>query len=142
MMLTQATAEQMGVSDRSDPEQSILGGARYLRVIDGKMPERITQPDRLWLTLAGYNVGFGHLEDARILTQRDGANPDLWLEIKQRLPLLAKKAYYKTLRHGFARGREPVNYVENIRNYYDLLLWFTTTGDQETRQRLLAENDT
>ena len=138
MMLTQGTAEQMGISDRSDPEQSIIGGAKYLRTIENRIPARIREPNRLWLTLAGYNVGFGHLEDARILTERDGANPDLWLEVKQRLPLLAQKQYYKTLRHGFARGQEPVDYVDHIRNYYDLLVWFTTTRDRETRARLLA----
>ena len=138
MMLTQATAEQMGVKDRNDPRQSIIGGAKYLRVVEKKIPARIERPNRLWLTLAGYNIGFGHLEDARILTERDGANPDLWLEVKQRLPLLSQKKYYKTLRYGAARGREPVNYVDNIRNYYDLLVWYTTTSDRRTRDRLLA----
>ena len=138
MMLTQTTAKQMGIADRNDPEQSIRGGAKYLRVVEKKIPERIGQPNRLWLALAGYNIGFGHLEDARILTERDGADPDLWLEVKQRLPLLTQKKYYSTVRHGKARGREPVTYVDNIRNYYDLLVWFTTTDDQETRKRLLA----
>jgi len=138
MMLTQATARQMDIKDRNDPEQSIIGGAKYLRVVEKKIPERIQEPNRLWLALAGYNIGFGHLEDARILTQRDGANPDLWLEVKQRLPLLAQKKYYKTVRHGAARGREPVNYVDNIRNYYDLLVWYTTTSDRSTRDRLLS----
>jgi len=138
MMLTQATAKQMGIEDRNDPEQSIIGGAKYLRVVEKKIPERIREPNRLWLTLAGYNIGFGHLEDARILTERDGASPDLWLEVKQRLPLLSQKKYYKTVRHGAARGREPVNYVDNIRNYYDLLIWYTTTSDRQTRERLLS----
>ncbi len=141
MMLTQTTAAQMRVDDRSDPEQSIIGGAKYLRVVDKKIPERIEEPDRLWLTLAGYNVGFGHLEDARILTQRDGADPDLWLEVKQRLPLLSKRKYYETVRHGKARGREPVTYVDNIRNYYDLLVWYTTTSDRATRKRLLSADE-
>ena len=138
MMLTQSTAQQMGITDRSDPQQSITGGARYLRVVEKKIPERIQEPNRLWLTLAGYNIGFGHLEDARILTERDGASPDLWFEVKQRLPLLADKAYYKTLKHGFARGQEPVDYVDRIRNYYDLLVWFTTTNDRKTLQRLMT----
>jgi len=141
MMLTRSTARQMGVSDRVDPEQSIIGGAKYLRRIEDRIPERIAEPDRLWLTLAGYNVGFGHIEDARILTERDGANPDLWLEVKQRLPLLSKKEHYRTLRYGFARGQEPVDYVDNIRNYYEMLVWFTTR-DKAVRDRLLsAEGD-
>ncbi|MCB1788529.1 MAG: membrane-bound lytic murein transglycosylase MltF [Gammaproteobacteria bacterium] len=139
MMLTEATATQMKVGDRDDAEQSIVGGARYLRVIEKKIPRRIREPNRMWLTLAGYNVGFGHLEDARILTERDGANPDLWMEVKQRLPLLADKAHYSTVKRGFARGQEPVDYVDNIRNYYDLLVWYTTTTDANMRHRLLAE---
>jgi membrane-bound lytic murein transglycosylase F len=123
MMLTRGTAKQLKIKDRTDPELSILGGARYLRVVEKKIPERIEEPDRLWLALAGYNVGFGHLEDARILTQRNGADPDKWSDVKQYLPLLSQKKYYKTLKHGYARGREPVTYVDNIRSYYDLLVW-------------------
>lgn len=138
MMLTRATAKRVGVSDRGDPRQSILGGARYLRIVEEKIPDRIREPNRLWLTLAGYNVGFGHLEDARVLTDRDGANPDLWIDVKERLPLLSKKKYYQTVRHGYARGQEPVDYVDNIRNYYDLLVWYTTTRNSEARERLLA----
>lgn len=123
MMLTQATADQIGIDDRTDPRDSILGGARYLRLIEQKIPDRIAEPDRMWLALAGYNIGFGHLEDARILTQRDGKDPDKWADVKKYLPLLSKKKYYKTVKLGFARGREPVNYVDNIRNYHDLLEW-------------------
>lgn len=141
MMLTRSTAKQMGIKNRNDPRQSILGGAKYLRVVEKKLPQRITPPNRLWLTLAGYNIGFGHLEDARILTQRQGANPDLWLEVKQRLPLLTKKKFYKTVKRGFARGQEAVDYVDNIRNYYDLLVWYTNTSDEQTRARLLASED-
>lgn len=138
MMLTQSTADQMKIADRDDPEQSIVGGAQYLQVVGRKIPERIKDHNRLWLTLAGYNIGFGHLEDARILTQRQGGNPDLWLDVKHRLPLLEDKKHHETLRHGFARGQEAVDYVGNIRNYFDLLVWYTTTGDYETRKRITS----
>lgn len=124
MMLTKAAAKQLKMTDRTDPEQSIVGGARYLLWKAAKIPERIQGEDRLWLTLAAYNVGFGHLEDARILTQRQGGNPDLWEDVKQRLPLLSKKKYYETLKRGRARGQEPVTYVENIRYYHQLLTWY------------------
>ncbi|MCG8427918.1 MAG: membrane-bound lytic murein transglycosylase MltF [Chromatiales bacterium] len=123
MMLTKATAKQMKVADRRDPEQSIMGGARYVRLMEENIPDRIEEPDRIWLALAGYNVGFGHLEDARILTERNNANPDKWVDVKRHLPLLAKKKYYSTVKRGYARGHEPVTYVDNIRNYYDLLKW-------------------
>ena len=129
MMLTRATASDLGVEDRRDPRQSIYGGARYLRQVKGKIPERIPEPDRTWLALASYNVGFGHLEDARRLTQKLGGNPDLWVDVKEHLPLLRDKKYYSQTRYGFARGDEPVHYVENIRRYYELLVWLDHTEE-------------
>ena len=102
--------------------------------MEKKIPELVTKPDRLWLSLAGYNVGFGHLEDARILTQRQGGDPDKWFDVKKRLPLLSQKKHYQTVKHGYARGREPVSYVDNIRNYYDLLVWLNTPKEEKTKE--------
>ncbi|WP_260294978.1 membrane-bound lytic murein transglycosylase MltF [Sedimenticola hydrogenitrophicus] len=138
MMLTSATAKQMGIEDRTDTAQSISGGARYLRRVEKKLPERIQEPDRTWMALAGYNVGYGHLEDARILTQRNGGDPDKWSEVKQHLPLLAQKKYFETLKHGFARGKEPVHYVDNIRSYYDLLVWHNRKQKQQPLQAVVT----
>ncbi|MGD2117017.1 MAG: membrane-bound lytic murein transglycosylase MltF [Chromatiales bacterium] len=135
MMLTKSTAKQLGIENRTSAEQSILGGARYLQLMEKKIPERIPYPDRVWLALAGYNVGFGHLEDARILTERAGDDPDRWVDVKKHLPLLSKPKVYKTLKYGYARGREPVNYVDNIRNYYDLLLWQASQEEPEEPYR-------
>jgi len=131
MMLTLATARQLGVKDRRDPVQSIAGGALYFKQRLNKMPKRIQEPDRTWFALASYNVGFGHLEDARVLTQNRGGNPDKWLDVKQTLPLLSQRKWYKQTRHGYARGKEPVRYVENIRSYYDLLVWLTEENQIE-----------
>lgn len=122
MMLTGDTARQMEVEDRLDPRQSILGGARYFTRMKGKIPKRIPEPDRTWLALAAYNVGFGHLEDARRLTQSQGGNPDRWLDVKRYLPLLSKEKWFKKTRYGFARGHEPVRYVESVRRFEDLLI--------------------
>lgn len=123
MMLTLNTAKQLGINNRLDPKQSIQGGAQYLRKILKRVPERITEPDRTWFALAGYNVGWGHVEDARIITQKQGGNPDQWSDVKERLPLLQKKRWYKNTKYGYARGEEPVKYVTNIRRYYDVLVW-------------------
>lgn len=125
MMLTNDTAEFLNIKDRTDPAQSIDGGARYfqqrLKIISDKIPE----PDRTWFALASYNVGMGHLEDARQLTAQQGGNPDKWMDVKQRLPLLTEEKWHQQTKHGYARGNEPVRYVENIRSYYDLLVWLT-----------------
>lgn len=125
MMLTRNTAQHVGIDNRLDPEKSILGGANYFRMVKDKIPERIGEPDRTWLALAAYNVGFGHLEDARILTETQGGNPDRWIDVRERLPLLSQKKWYKQTKYGYARGHEPVIYVENIRSYYDTLVWMT-----------------
>ncbi|MGK0500871.1 MAG: membrane-bound lytic murein transglycosylase F [Oceanicoccus sp.] len=123
MMLTLPTAKEMGTKNRLDAEQSLRGGARYFKKILRRIPERITNPDRTWFALAAYNVGMGHLEDARKISQRQGGDPDIWADVKDSLPLLSKRRWYSTTKHGYARGHEPVIYVQNIRHYYNLLNW-------------------
>lgn len=123
MMLTEQAAQQMGVQNRDDPRQSIHGGARYYASVREKIPARIPEPDRTWLALAAYNIGFGHLEDARILTQLAGRDPDSWQEVRTFLPLLAQEQWYMQTKRGYARGWEPVRFVDNIRNYIDILGW-------------------
>ena len=123
MMLTEPAAAAVAVADREDPEQSIFGGARYLSKMLEKMPDRIPERDRLWMALAAYNIGYGHLEDARILTEISGGNPDVWRDVRERLPLLTDEAWHSRIRHGFARGDVPVEYVDNVRRYYSLLQW-------------------
>lgn len=126
MMLTQRTATQMGVQDRLDPEQSIEGGARYFLRMRNRIPDRIPEPDRSWMALAAYNIGWGHLEDARVLTEMQGGNPDRWLDIDERLPLLSKEKWYQQTKHGYARGYEAQQYVNNIKSYFDTLVWMDT----------------
>jgi membrane-bound lytic murein transglycosylase F len=121
MMLTGDTAYQMKVSDRLDARESIIAGAKYLVLLKEHLPHRIPEPDRTWLALAAYNLGYSHLQDARILTRRAGLNPDSWSDVRKRMPLLNSRRYYKTLKHGYARGGEAVVLVENIRSYYDML---------------------
>lgn len=121
MMLTVETANLMKVSSRVDAAQSIRGGALYLKRLMDRLPERIPQPDRTWMALAGYNLGLSHIESARMLTEKQGANADNWAEVKQRLPLLRQRKYYRQTRTGYARGDMAVYYVENIRRYYETL---------------------
>jgi len=127
MMLTRATAKHLGVQKRIDPTQSINGGALYIRKLLDRIPAQITEPDRTWMALASYNVGYGHLRDAQIITRKRGGNPNKWIDVKESLPLLRKRRWYKKTRYGYARGTEPVHYVENIRSYYDILAWHQET---------------
>ncbi len=122
MMLTGETADRMGINNRLDPRQSIVGGGRYLAMMKDSLPARIPEPDRTWLALAAYNQGLGHLEDARRITQARGGNPDSWADVKEALPYLSRGTYSAVTKYGYARGFEALQFAENIRSYHDILL--------------------
>ncbi|MEE4185013.1 MAG: membrane-bound lytic murein transglycosylase MltF [Gammaproteobacteria bacterium] len=130
MMLTGNTATGLGVDDRNDAEQSIAAGSQYFRNIYDRLAD-VPHPDRTWFALAAYNVGFGHLQDARRLARKRGLDPNRWVVIQQMLPLLAEREYYSTVPYGYARGWEPVRYVQNVRTYLEILTWLTL---EESRQ--------
>jgi len=121
MMLTLPTAKALGVTNRLDPKQSIKGGAQYFRQLLDRLPVSIPEKQRSAFAMAAYNVGMGHIYDARKLARSMGKDPDSWKDIKSVLPLLSRKKYYKTLQHGYARGYEPVHYVDRIFNYRNIL---------------------
>jgi membrane-bound lytic murein transglycosylase F len=126
MMLTSDTASTVGVRDRSDQWQNILGGAKYLAQVIDTIPNRIAEPDRTWLALAAYNVGYGHLEDARVLAQMRGKDPDSWTDVRAQLPLLAQEQWYSRAKRGYARGWEPARFVDQVRQYLAVLEWSGT----------------
>lgn len=130
-MLTQDTADYLGLEDRVDPQSSIFGGARYFARQTQRIPDTVDEPDRTWMALAAYNVGFNHIRDARMIVEWQGGNPDLWIDLSKALPLLAQRKWYTKLPYGYARGWEPVLYVNNIRSYYNILKWITRNEQQE-----------
>ena len=134
MMLTEATADRMKVNDRLDPRQSTIGGAKYLELIKKQLPDDIQEPARTWMGLAAYNQGQGHLEDARVLTQRQKGDPDTWVDVKKWMPSLSNPGYFNNLKYGYARGGEAVIFVENIRAYYDILTRLDKTTKNDTQQ--------
>jgi membrane-bound lytic murein transglycosylase F len=141
MMLTRNTAQSLGLSDRLNPEQSISGGARYLQSMMSKVPESVPEDERIWFALAAYNMGYAHMLDARALTVRMKGNPDSWADVKQTLPLLSQKAYYKNTTWGYARGHEAYTYVENIRKYHLSLVGYLLEKDkQKTLRQQLAQH--
>ena len=123
MMLTKPTAAYVGVNDRLDAEQSIRGGAVYLKDMMSKLPDSIPESQRIWFALAAYNIGLAHVEDARRLTEKMDMDPDAWRDVKKVLPLLQQSKYYRQTRYGYARGSEAVHYVDSVRRYYDTLVW-------------------
>jgi membrane-bound lytic murein transglycosylase F len=121
MQLTTDTADHVGIEDRTDPQQSIWGGSKYLRYLLNKMPQNLNTKDRMALALAAYNVGYAHLRDAQKLAEKMGRNPYSWHHMKEILPLLAEPEYAEKLEYGFARGYETVEFVERVKSFYSLM---------------------
>ncbi len=121
MMLTQTTAKELGVTDRTDPRQVIPAGAYYLGLLKDRLPKTVKEPDRTWMALAAYNMGMAHVWDARTLARKLGKDPDHWNSLKEVLPLLSQHQHYSSLKYGYARGYEARSYVQRIRNYYDVI---------------------
>ncbi|NIL95298.1 MAG: membrane-bound lytic murein transglycosylase MltF [Woeseiaceae bacterium] len=134
MMLTEDTARYLGIEDRVDPRNSIFGGAQYYARQTERVADSVEEPDRTWMALAAYNVGFNHVKDARQIVEWQGGNPDAWVDISNALPLLAKREWYSRVPFGYARGWEPVLYVDNIRAYFNILKWLTANEEAEMRE--------
>ncbi len=121
MQLTQDTANMYRV-DRSDPKAAIAAGAKHLAYLHRSTPDHIAEPDRTWFALAAYNIGLGHVNDARILAQRANLNPNSWADVKTQISLLAQPKVAATLKFGHARGHEALEYVDRIRSFYEMLV--------------------
>ncbi|MCK5727732.1 MAG: membrane-bound lytic murein transglycosylase MltF [Methylococcales bacterium] len=136
MMLTNETAKDLGVTNRTDPKQSIDGGVLYFHQRLGKFDDDIKEPDRTWFALASYNIGLGHLQDARRLARKQGENANKWIDVRKFLLKLSEESWHSQTRYGKARGGESVVYVENIRNYYDLLIWQNQRKEEQKQAHL------
>jgi membrane-bound lytic murein transglycosylase F len=141
MMLTKNTAQSLGLTDRTDAEQSISGGMRYLQDMMDKVPDTVPKEERIWFALAAYNMGYAHMLDARALTAKQKGNPDSWADVKQRLPLLSQKPYYTRLTYGYARGHEAYAYVENIRKYQISLVGYLLEKEKKAAQDMEYAQD-
>ena len=134
MMLTEDTARYLGIEDRVDPKNSIFGGAQYYARQTERVADTVDEPDRTWMALAAYNVGFNHIKDARQIVEWQGGNADTWVDISKALPMLSQREWYSRVPFGYARGWEPVLYVNNIRAYYNILEWITANEEAEMRE--------
>ena len=134
MMLMPITAKKMGVTNVFSPDENILGGARYLQLMKERIPQRIKDPDRTWLAMAAYNIGIGHLEDARIITQMRKKNPDRWADVRANLPRLSDPRWHSRVKRGYANGRETVEFVERVAQFAAILE--STVPDSEVAQTI------
>lgn len=121
MQVTHATAKEMGIDNRLNPLQSVRAGIKYLDLMYQRFDAIEDEYQRMLFALASYNVGYGHVLDAMGIAREKGLNPLAWQSMKETLPLLSKSRYYKKTKHGYARGWEPIQYVERILTYFDIL---------------------
>lgn len=135
MMLTRDTANFVGITNRRDAEQSIKGGAKYLAMQINRLPNSIPQEQKAWFALASYNIGFGHMMGARKITKIRKQNPNSWTDVKDNLPLLHQRKWFRYTRYGYARGREAQHYVNNIRQYQETLQWYIDKRDKKIAEK-------
>ena len=121
MMLMPLTVTKMGVKNVFAPDENILAGSRYLLHMKDRIPKRIRDPDRTLLAMAAYNIGIGHLEDARIITQMRKKNPDKWSDVRANLPRLSDPVWHQRVKRGYANGRETAQFVERVSQFAAIL---------------------
>ena len=122
LQLMPPTAREFGVTDVYDPENNVAGAVRFLQWLTNYWEDKIPdETERQKFILASYNTGHGHVEDARRLTAKNGGDDTVWEEVAYWLLQKSKKSVYSdpVVKYGFARGLEPVTYVELILDRYD-----------------------
>ncbi len=120
MQLTRSTARSLGVKDILDPKQNINAGVRHLKNLYTYF-KNAKDSNRLFIALAAYNVGQGHIFDARDIARAMNLDPDKWSSLSTTLLLLTNPKYNKKARYGYCRGTEPIEYINKITMYYDIL---------------------
>ncbi len=122
MQLMPSTAEQFSVEPDSPVPEHIRAGVNYLRWLDRTLSAHIEDDEeRVKFVLASYNVGIGHVLDARRLAEKYGRDPNIWREhVDYFVRNKSKPKYYldPVVRYGYARGQEPYNYVKEILERY------------------------
>lgn len=120
MQLTPSTARSLGVKNVLDPRENINAGVRYLKSLYDLF-DQADGSDRLFIALAAYNIGQGHIFDARNIARRMNLDPNQWSSMTKVLPLLRYRKYYNRAKYGYCRGTEPIKYIKQIMIYYDVL---------------------
>jgi len=122
MQLMPQTAHRYQVTDIADPNENLRGGIEHLSWIDEALkPDIKDDSERLYFVLAAYNVGLGHILDARNLAGKYGKNPSVWKDnVDFFLKNKSEKKYYldPVVKHGYCRGEEPYCYVNQVMERY------------------------
>ena len=122
MQIMPATSKSLGIENPTDPQESIKGGSTYLNQIYNRFTKVPDSLNRIKLSMAAYNCGFGHITDAQLLAEKNGLDPNIWTDNVERmlLDLSLPKNYNKPfIKHGYVRGSEPVMYIDKIFERYE-----------------------
>ena len=123
LQIMPATAGDLGLADPYDPEQNVEAAVRYLKWLEDEYwGDEIADPqERIKFILASYNCGAGHVFDAQRLAEAGGGDPTTWDDVAYWLLRKSEEEIYTRpeVRHGYARGLEPVHYVSIILERYD-----------------------
>jgi membrane-bound lytic murein transglycosylase F len=129
MQLMPATAKELGVKDRSNPEQSIHGGTKYLDQLYERWGDIPDSTQRIKFTMASYNCGYHHVRDAQRLSEKNKDDSVSWDgEVEEYILRLSNKKYYQdeVVKYGYVRGEEPYNYVREIFERYEQYMQFVS----------------
>jgi membrane-bound lytic murein transglycosylase F len=135
MQLLPSTAEELGVRDPLNPNESIKGGVKLLRLLYAYWEDIPREEERIKFTLAAYNTGPGHIQDARRLAEKYGKDPNVWEgNVAKYLLKKSEKKYYfdDVVRNGYCRGEEPINFVKEVFERYEIYKQYSDYLDEKT----------
>ena len=120
MQIMPRTARSLGFKDVSKPANGIKAGVKYMDWLRDRFNGDFSVADRLWFSLASYNAGAGHVHDARRLAKQMGLDPNKWFaNTESAMLMMSQKEYTSKARYGFVNGKEPVNYVREIKQRFE-----------------------
>ncbi len=122
MGIMPSTARALGVTphELKDPDVGIRTGVECLRRFRQGFSKITDVQEKIKFVLASYNAGIGHIFDAQRLAEKYGKNPQLWSDVSEYIRLKSDPAYYNdpVCKHGYLRGMETYDYVEEVMNRY------------------------
>lgn len=122
MQMMPATAEEMGVLNKSDPQDIIKGGSKYLKRLYDSFENITDSVQRIKFTMASYNCGYSHVLDAQNLASINGFESTQWDDhVENMIVALSFPQNYnhEVVKFGYVRGLEPFQYVDQIFKRYE-----------------------
>jgi len=123
MQIMPSTGERFGIDSLSSPHENIAAGVRIIKWLDEQLTNKIADEDeRIKFVLAAYNVGLGHVLDARRLAKKNRKDPNIWDNSVDFFILHKSNPNYfndPVVKHGYCRGEEPYNYVKEVIERYE-----------------------